>query len=57
MDTRGAAPRPSTVREMANILLAARGDTPSPTVGKNWLSSFVERRDELRSRYSKRYDY
>jgi len=25
MDTRGAAPRPSTVREMANILLAARG--------------------------------
>jgi hypothetical protein len=25
MDTRGAAPRPATVAEMANILLAARG--------------------------------
>ena len=27
MDSRGAAPRPSTIREMANILLAARGKT------------------------------
>ena len=35
MDTRGAAPRPSTVREMANILLAARGDTLPATIGKN----------------------
>jgi hypothetical protein len=57
MDTRGAAPRLSTVREMANILLAARSDTPPPTVSKNWASSFVERRDELRSRYSRRYNY
>jgi hypothetical protein len=30
MDSRGAAPRPSTVREMAHILLAARGTTPPP---------------------------
>jgi hypothetical protein len=57
MDARGAAPRPSTVGEMANILLAARGDHPLATVGKNWPSSFVNRRDELRSRFSKRYDY
>jgi hypothetical protein len=57
MDSRGAAPRPSTVREMANILLAARGTIPPLTVGVNWASSFVNRRDELRSRYSKRYDY
>ena len=28
MDSRGAAPRPSTIQEMANILLAARGSTP-----------------------------
>jgi hypothetical protein len=35
MDTRGAAPRPSTVRDMANILLAARGETPRATVGTN----------------------
>ncbi|CEO59608.1 hypothetical protein PMG11_04280 [Penicillium brasilianum] len=57
MDSRGAAPRPSTVREMANILLAARGTTPPLTVGVNWASTFVNRRDKLQSRYSKRYDY
>jgi hypothetical protein len=57
MDSRGAAPRPSTVRDMANILLAARGTTPPSTVGVNWASTFVKRRDELRSRFSVRYDY
>jgi hypothetical protein len=57
MDTRGAAPRPATVAEMANILLAARGTSPSPTVGKNWPSTFIQRRDELRTRFSRRYDY
>ena len=57
MDSRGAAPRPATVGEMANILLAARGETPPATVGKNWPSTFVKRRDELRSRFSRRYDY
>jgi hypothetical protein len=57
MDSRGAAPRPATVREMANILLAARGITPPPTVGINWPSSFINRREELRTRYSVRYDY
>jgi hypothetical protein len=57
MDARGAAPRPATVGEMANILLAARGSQPPPTVGKNWPSKFVQRRDELRTRYSVRYDY
>lgn len=42
---------------MANILLAARGSYPSPTVGKNWLSTFINRREEIRSRFSRRYDY
>jgi hypothetical protein len=57
MDSRGAAPRPATVQEMANILLAARGSYPPPTVGKNWASTFINRREEIRSRFSKRYDY
>ena len=35
MDSRGAAPRRATVREIADILLAARGITPPPTVGIN----------------------
>ncbi|KAJ5240603.1 uncharacterized protein N7469_002194 [Penicillium citrinum] len=57
MGLRGAAPRPSTIREMANILLAARGTQPPPTVGVNWASIFINRRDELRTRFSTRYDY
>jgi hypothetical protein len=57
MDTRGAAPRSSTVRDMANILLAARGSQPSSSVGKNWPSTFIQRRPELRTRFSRRYDY
>ena len=28
MDSRGVAPRPSTIREMADLLLATRGTTP-----------------------------
>jgi hypothetical protein len=42
---------------MANILLAARGSTPPLTVGVNWVSAFVKRRDDLRTRFSRRYDY
>jgi hypothetical protein len=57
MDSRGAAPRPAAVREMANILLAARGSHPSPTVSKNWPSTFINRREEIRLRFSRRYDY
>ena len=57
MDARGAGPRPATVGEIANILLATRGSQPPPTVGKNWPSKFVQRRDKLRTRYSVRYDY
>lgn len=46
MDSRGAEPRPATVGEIANILLAACG-----TIGVNWLSNFIKRRDELRTRF------
>jgi hypothetical protein len=57
MDSRGASPRPATVGVMANILLAARGSYPPPTIGKNWPSTFINRRPELRTRFSRRYDY
>ena len=56
MDSRGVAPRPSTVTEMADILLAARGTRPPPTGGVNWTLSFLKCREELRSRFAKRYD-
>ncbi|RJE17622.1 Pogo transposable element [Aspergillus sclerotialis] len=57
IDSRGAAPRPATIREIANILLAARGSNPPLTVGVNWALSFIKRRDELRTRFSRRYNY
>jgi hypothetical protein len=57
MDSRGVAPRYTTIREMANILFVARGTTPLLTVGVNWVLNFVKRRDELQTRFSKRYDY
>ena len=57
MDTYRAAPRPSTVRDMANILLAARSENPPATVDKNWPSFFINRREELCTQFSRRYDY
>jgi hypothetical protein len=57
MDSRGAAPRPSTVREMADLLLAARGSTPPPSVGQNWVTNFVKRHLNLATRFSRRYNY
>jgi hypothetical protein len=57
IDTRGAAPRQATMREMANILLAARGSHPPLTISKNWPTAFIKRREELRSRYSRKYNY
>lgn len=42
---------------MANLLLLKRGDTPPRTVGKNWVSNFVKRHQDLTTRFSRRYNY
>jgi len=52
MDRRGAAPRPSHVQDMANILLAGRGSTNYQPIGKNWVSNFIKRHDEVKTSYS-----
>ena len=57
LDDRGAAPRPTTVRETANLLLEARGNTPVQTVGEKWVYNFVKRHPELSNRFSRRYNY
>src|SRR5699024_5736845 len=57
MDRRGAAPRPSHVQDMANILLAGRGSTNIQPIGKNCVSNFIIRHDELKTTYSSRYIY
>jgi hypothetical protein len=55
-DARGVAPRPSHVAEMANILLHEEDSTAQP-IGKNWVSSFIKRHDEVKSRFARRYNY
>jgi hypothetical protein len=57
IDRRGGAPRPTMVREMANLLLEKRGTTPVLSVSENWVTKFVKRRPLLSSRFSKRYNY
>jgi hypothetical protein len=57
MDSRGAAPRPATVREIVDLLLATRGSTPPLSVGKNWVIEFVKRHPDLLGRFLRRYDY
>ena len=57
MDSRGAAPTPATVRDMANLLLSKRGTIPIKTVGEKWVYNFTQRTPELQSRFSCRYDY
>lgn len=57
MDDRGAAPRHSMVRNMANILLAA-ADTDKPTtLGKNWVGNNIKRKLTVQKRVSRRYNY
>lgn len=54
LDSRSFPPRLSSVEDMANRLLRDRG---ASRVGKNWASNFVSRHTELKTRFSRRYDY
>jgi hypothetical protein len=39
---------------MADLLLSERDGSP---VGKNWATSFITRRTELKAKFSRKYDY
>lgn len=54
MDSRGFPPRLLGVEDMANYLLQARNAT---LVGKLWAHRFVQRRPELKMRFSRVYDF
>jgi hypothetical protein len=56
-DKRGAAPRPSQVEEMANIILHSANPSTFKPVGKNWVSKLTQRRPEIRSRFARKYNY
>src|SRR3984957_4841365 len=53
LDSRTFPPRPSTVADMANHLLAKR----ALCVGKNWVANFVKRCPELQMRSIRKYNY
>jgi hypothetical protein len=54
LDSRGFPPRFDGVRDMANLLLVTRHASP---VGKLWPYNFVRRRPELKTRFSRAYDF
>ena len=54
LDSQGFPPRISHVEDMANRLLNQRD---APRVGKNWTSNFIRRHPELKTRFTRKYDY
>lgn len=54
LDLRAFPPRLSGVEDMANYLLRERD---APPVGKLWAHRFVKRQPQLRTRYTRRYNY
>jgi hypothetical protein len=54
LDSRGFSPTPRVVADMANDLRTRRG---MAHVGKNWTTNFVKRTPELKTRFSRKYDY
>ena len=69
MDDRGMAPTVGYIRQMADLLIHERGSsvlldasvTSTPvlatTVGENWVRRLLKRHPQLKTRYSRKYDY
>jgi len=57
-DRRGMPPRIETIQQMASILAAQRaGSATIQPIGKNWVSTFLKRHNDLQSKYNRKYDY
>ncbi|CEL10896.1 hypothetical protein ASPCAL14003 [Aspergillus calidoustus] len=56
-DKRGVAPRPSHVRQMADIILKKDSKTPPQPMRKNWVTQFINRHDSIKCRFARRYKY
>lgn len=54
LDARGFPPTIAVVQDMANQLLAVRTQR---RVGKQWPYRFIQRREELKTRFSRGYDF
>jgi hypothetical protein len=42
---------------MSNVLLAQRGLTPTQTLGEKWVYNFIDRHDEIETRFSRSYNH
>jgi len=54
LDSRRFPPRPQAVQEMADLRLVERN---ALSVGKNWTNNFIKRRTEIKTKFSRKYDY
>ncbi|ODM15521.1 hypothetical protein SI65_09124 [Aspergillus cristatus] len=54
---RGLPLQLSTVRHLAQLLLSARLPGSQPAIGENWVKRFIDRHEELKSKYTRKYDY
>lgn len=57
MDSRGLAPKRYMIKNIANFLLAERGDSVSYIIGQNWVNCFIACIPDIFSRLSRRYNY
>jgi len=57
MYKRGYPPRICAVGEAAKLILKQRVSSASALIGKNWPRNFVNRHTELKSKYTRKYDY
>ena len=57
MDKRGLPLQLSTVRHLAQLLLSARLPSQPVIIGECWVNHFIKRHPELKSKYTRKYDY
>ncbi|BCR86319.1 uncharacterized protein ACHE_30306S [Aspergillus chevalieri] len=58
MDKRGLPLQVSNVRHLAQLLLSARSKPSKDiSISEKWVSRFIQRHPELKSKYTRQYDY
>jgi hypothetical protein len=58
MDRRGMPPHQASVQQIATLLLTERATAAAPPpIGSRWISRFINRHKEIKSKYNRKYDY
>ena len=60
MDKRGLPLQLSTIRHLAQLLVQARHGlslSQPVIIGEHWVNRYVQRHPELKSKYTRKYDY